>query len=60
MKLEEQIEERRQIREQDHEKYMQTMFMQFMQQIVQNHRSYSGFPQYLIVMATSYALLVIY
>ena len=53
LKLEEQIEERRQIREQEHEKYMQTMFMQFMQQIMQSNSSYSGFPQCLIMTATS-------
>ena len=43
LKLEEQMEERKQIREQEHDKQMQMMFLQLMQQAM--HRSsYAPFP----------------
>ena len=43
LKLEEQMEVRRQIREQEHNKQMQMMFLQLMQQAM-HRNSYASFP----------------
>ena len=43
LKLEEQMEERKQIREQKHDKQMQIMFLQLMQQAM-HRNSYVPFP----------------
>ena len=43
LKLEEQMEERRQIRELEHDKQMQMMFLQLMQQAM-HRNSYAPFP----------------
>ena len=45
LKLEERIKERRQVREQEHEKNMQMMFMQFMHQMMESNSSYPAFSQ---------------
>ena len=48
MKFEKQMEERRQIREQEHKKEMQMMFLQLMQQAMykNEYASYSPMPTY--------------
>ena len=48
LKLEEQMEERRQIREQEHDKQMQMMFLQLMQQAMYRNSPapFSAMPTY--------------
>ena len=43
LKFEEQMEEQRQIREQEHDRQMQMMFLQLMQQAM-HRNSYASFP----------------